>query len=413
MTLQASGRIDLSDINVELTNSATARISLGDSAVRNLLGKPSGPISLSDGYGKFLFTLPPGGTGGAWVDINDAVNWGSFMNANAIWNQETTFPTVQTFEAPIYFPVTGTYTIEYAVNDSIGFAFDSGYITYNESQSTGAGSSTSRVITQSFTSGYHTVYITVANTTGTTTWGVAMTIKDPSNTQVWSTRNTNFQNGSFDTGSLVNHGSYATFNTEWTIQLSGVNLNGVDSILGFPTPVDSTFPWPSMTGEKDVHNASLYTSFGAYTVSVSTDVPSGLPAGTQSLRLAFGEEASPAGTWFSAGNGYGTSRGPYLISNEFVTVGANKNVSFWYKALGLVDAYDVYAYIIEIYTGTKIKILDESGQNQLAGTTWQQVTTSVPTAGVYKFVFVNGSWDATGGLKTGAALLITGISVEQ
>ena len=410
MTLQASGRIDLSDVNVELSNSATARISLGDSAVRNLLGVPSGPVALSNGYGKFVFTLPPGGTGGAWVPTSDA-SWGTFMNTYAIWNQETTTPTVQTFESPIYFPVSGTYTIEYAVNDSIGFEFDTGYITYNELQSTGAESSGSRSIVRNFSSGYHTIYITASNASGP--WGIAMTIKDPSNNQLWSTRNTNFQNGGFDSGSLVNHGSYATFNTEWTIQLSGVNLNGVDSILGFPTPVDSTFPWPGMTGEKDVHNSGLYSSFGAYTVSMSTDVPSGLPAGTQSLRLAFGEEASPAGTWFSAGNEFGTSRGPYLISNEFVTVGANKNVSFWYKALGLVDAYDVYAYIIEIYTGAKIKILDESGQSQLAGTTWQQVTTSVPTAGVYKFVFVNGSWDATGGRKTGAALLITGITVEQ
>ena len=48
MTLQASGQIDLSDINVELTNSATARIGLGDSSVRTLLGVPSGRIALSD-----------------------------------------------------------------------------------------------------------------------------------------------------------------------------------------------------------------------------------------------------------------------------------------------------------------------------------------------------------------------------
>lgn len=411
MTLQASGQIDLSDINVELTNSATARIGLGDSSVRTLLGVPSGRISLGDAYGKFLFTLPPGGTGGAWVEVDDLTNWGSFMNSNAIWNQNTTMPSVETFEAPIYFPVTGTYTIQYAVNDSIGFAFDSGYITYNTSQTSGAGSSTSRTITQSFSSGYHTVYITVANTVGTTTWGVAMTIKDPSNNQIWSTRNTNFQNGNFDSGGLVDHGSYATFNTEWTIEKSGVNLNGVDTILGFPTPVDSTFPWPNMTGEKDIHNASLYSSIGPYAVSVSNDVPSGSPSGTQSLRLVFGETG--AGTWFTAGNGYGTSRGPYLISNEFITVAANKNVKFWYKAAGLIDAFDVYAYIVDIYTGTKVTLLDESGQTQTSGTTWQEVTTTVPTAGIYKFVFVCGSWDYTGGLRTGAALFITRISVQQ
>ena len=52
MALQTSGAISLSDINVELKLSATATISLNDSAVRGLFGKASGVISLSDGYGK-------------------------------------------------------------------------------------------------------------------------------------------------------------------------------------------------------------------------------------------------------------------------------------------------------------------------------------------------------------------------
>lgn len=52
MALQTSGAISLSDVNVELKLSATATISLNDSAVRGLFGKPSGVISLSDGYGK-------------------------------------------------------------------------------------------------------------------------------------------------------------------------------------------------------------------------------------------------------------------------------------------------------------------------------------------------------------------------
>ena len=51
MALQGSGQISLNDVNVELGNSGTSQISLGDADVRDLFGVASGAISLSDGYG--------------------------------------------------------------------------------------------------------------------------------------------------------------------------------------------------------------------------------------------------------------------------------------------------------------------------------------------------------------------------
>jgi len=53
MTLPASGNpISFSQVDVELSFSATAQISLNDTAVRALFGVASGAISLSNGYGK-------------------------------------------------------------------------------------------------------------------------------------------------------------------------------------------------------------------------------------------------------------------------------------------------------------------------------------------------------------------------
>lgn len=70
MTMVSSGPISLGgtattgglnqSINVELGYSGTAQISLNDAAVRTLLGKASGAISLNDAYGKsniFSFTI--------------------------------------------------------------------------------------------------------------------------------------------------------------------------------------------------------------------------------------------------------------------------------------------------------------------------------------------------------------------
>lgn len=52
MALQTSGPISFEQINIELKVSPTATISLNDAAVRTLLGKPSGTISMQDAYGK-------------------------------------------------------------------------------------------------------------------------------------------------------------------------------------------------------------------------------------------------------------------------------------------------------------------------------------------------------------------------
>jgi hypothetical protein len=78
MPLPSSGAISFNNINVELGLTATAQISLNDSAVRTLFGVSSGAISMSQGYGKsnaFAFTISTNTTDGNLRTLAIAAGW--------------------------------------------------------------------------------------------------------------------------------------------------------------------------------------------------------------------------------------------------------------------------------------------------------------------------------------------------
>ena len=89
-------------------------------------------------------------------------------------------------------------------------------------------------------------------------------------------------------------------------------------------------------------------------------------------------------------------------------------ISFDWKAQGGSDAYDVYGYLLNTSTGATVELLNETGVwVNLASTNWATVSTTVPSSGTYKFVFVSGSFDSSGGQALGAQLYIDNIDVSS
>ena len=68
----------------------------------------------------------------------------------------------------------------------------------------------------------------------------------------------------------------------------------------------------------------------------------------------------------------------------------------------------MFGYFINETTGSTYTVLNETGTTS----TWQTVTFSIPEAGAYRFVFVSGSYDQTGGQALGASLYLDNIVVN-
>jgi flagellin-like hook-associated protein FlgL len=199
-----------------------------------------------------------------------------------------------------------------------------------------------------------------------------------------------FPNGDFE-GSAVG----STSISGWTVHNARVRLNGIDQLGGWPTPVDTTKPGPS-GGDAVAMSSGQFST----TVVANTGAGSNPAGGAKSLKMQ--------STGVSV-TGYGIVHGPALISNTAVSMKSGDTVSFDWKAQGGSDAYDVYAYLLNVDTGATVKMLDATGASGAMTTNWATVTTSISANGNYKFVFVSGTFDATGGTAAGARLFIDNI----
>ena len=185
----------------------------------------------------------------------------------------------------------------------------------------------------------------------------------------------------------------------WTIELSQIALGPDDSsgaggvprtIGGFTTPTDPT-PNPANGGQVSAGDDFVPSSAG----SMSYEFADG------SMRLVSSGMTSNAGG--------DVIHGPYIISDNSVSLSVGDTVTFNWKAANGADAFDVYAYLLNTADGSTIELLDETADGS---TDFAPANVTVTAAGDYKFVFVSGTFDYTFGRVLGASLYIDDIDVD-
>jgi VCBS repeat-containing protein len=147
----------------------------------------------------------------------------------------------------------------------------------------------------------------------------------------------------------------------------------------------------------------------AFSVGVATGAGDASD-GTRGLRLHSQDDTAEPGQLNS--EKFGTVHGPYVYSDAF---GANAGdiLRFDWKAAGGDDAFDAFGYLLNAETGETVICLNQTGTSDKATTSWATASVIVPSNGNWQFVFVSGSFDYTGGQKTGGSLYIDNFSVQR
>ncbi len=228
-----------------------------------------------------------------------------------------------------------------------------------------------------------------------------------SSQSVFTSKTGAFENNDFSDSTVENttvtpHGTKVEI-PGWDVYLARVDLGPIkaglyqETIGGHATPNDPT-PNP-------VNNTSgdEYSTVSAGTLTYSANSTDGLML--KSTGVTFTDPGIPANP-----KNYSILHGPYVISDNAVTLAAGDSVSFDWEANYVTDDYDVFGYLLDKNTGQVIELLDSTGTTG-SGTVTKSI--GVGQDGDYNFVFISGTYDASGLFAAGAEFYIDNITVDQ
>jgi hypothetical protein len=210
--------------------------------------------------------------------------------------------------------------------------------------------------------------------------------------------------GSYLNAYYVNGGFAATSNLEGSyVEETPLETVGtLTSIYGWNIQLEQIALGPSAAGSDAANGLISKTIGGFQTPTDPTPTPQNADSPAQVSR---GDDYLPNGGSFSYSivgdglqlitdnllvNGGDVIHGPYLISQNPVTLNTGDQLSFSWRGEVTDNAFDAYAYLLDANTGSTTELLDSTGNST---TSWSTVTHTVVADASYYFVFVAGSFD--------------------
>lgn len=201
-------------------------------------------------------------------------------------------------------------------------------------------------------------------------------------------------------------------------------VNGTDSLSGAPYSYITNYQYSSSNAAYAREGDQPGYHLNAGSPSLSTKSVTSTTNDSRNVKYlqSSGSCGRPGSNTFDSGSGavttFCTVFGPEIYSEAFYATDLQA-LSFEWKAVGNTDDYSVYGFLVAVADDTNLptpstsntKIVMHGSGSKDGVNSWITSTANVDTTGLYRFRFVNGSFDGTGGKAIGSSFYINSVFI--
>ena len=189
------------------------------------------------------------------------------------------------------------------------------------------------------------------------------------------------------------------------------NLNPGNGTVDTAPRVEYSVPTPTEAQMAQPSYADANGNIASNAVKGNDNTAVGSVISNPDITIQNGELKLNTGE-FRFSQGFGIYHGPAAVSDVFYA-DEGDFLKLDYEAQGVYDDYHVAGYIYEVNPDGSAKSAPIMALNETGKTVNSRASVEVPNDGNYRFVFIVGTHDKTGGLQAGADMLIDNIVAEK